>query len=137
MTKQYLGRGEREQRVRFLAGLRRSLTCLWANYLTLMCIWWTELWNIWSILPFSLCFGFIFSLFSYMIDKFIAGLVFMLVMLVSCEWTSRLYSVGTWWLYYAYLFLFIYDLVPTWLMNVFPSVTKLYNQENLFKKPKP
>ena len=31
--KQYLGRSQREQGVRFLAGLRRSLTCLWAKYL--------------------------------------------------------------------------------------------------------
>ena len=58
-------------------------------------------------------------------------------MLAYCEWTSKLCSVGSWLLYYASLFLFNYDLVPIWIMNVFPLVTKTYNQKNLSKTLKP
>ena len=66
-----------------MAGLRRSVTCLWAKYITLICNCWAELWNIWSILPFRLCFSFILSLFNYLTDIFIAGSWFLYLWCLS------------------------------------------------------
>ena len=105
--------------------------------MTLMCIWWTD-YEIYA--PFYPSVYVLASFLACLATQLVNSLLvygFFLVMLACCEWTSKLCFVGTRLLYYSYMFFFTCDLVPIWIMNVFPLVTKLYNQKNLSETLKP
>ena len=105
--------------------------CLWAkckdSYVFLM----TELWNICTICPFDYWLVSFLICVNYSVGIFISCLMFLCLkcLLTVAETQSFVYSVGLWFLCYtSQSFECSWFSVCFSIMNVFPLVFKLFNQ---------